>query len=93
MTFYGVHFDNIEIRKSFCILLEVDVRSLIAIHRQEVLLTRGGTGFSLFVANPAWEIDIPCCEDALVEVVVERPSTDRYLITMDSKDVTEGLTF
>ena len=43
---------------------------------------------SLFIANSSGQINVPCLEDALVEVVVKSASAYRYLIGMHSKYMT-----
>jgi hypothetical protein len=71
--------------------LEVLVSTLVAVNLFYVFDARLGTFLSLFVTNSSGEIDVSCLEDALIKVVVKSTSTDRNLLCVHSKYMTEWL--
>lgn len=87
-TFNGIHLDNIEIRMMLHEELKVLVCTLVAVYLFYVFYSWFRALLSLFIANSSGQINVPCLEDALVEVVVKSASAYRYLIGMHSKYMT-----
>ncbi len=85
---HGIHLDNVKVRMSVHEAFEVLISPLVSVDLLIVLLPLFLWPFLPFpVPYTAWEIDVPCLEDALVKVVVEGPPADRDLILMDSEDM------
>ena len=86
-AFYCIHLNDIKFRESLCILLKVNVGTLVTIH----LLDVSGTGicalFTLFVAYSPWQINVSCGENSLIEIIIKSPPAYRDLITMNRKDM------
>ena len=87
VTFYCVHLNNIKIRESSCVLFEVNVGTFVAVYLLNIFLTRLSSLFALLVSYASGKINVPCCKDTLVKVVIECSAANRDLICVDSEYV------
>lgn len=86
-AFNSIHFNDFKLRKSLCIFFKVDVGSFVAVHLLDVPGSGFCTLFALLITNPPRQVNVPCGENSLIEIIIEGPPADRDLIAMNGKDV------
>lgn len=76
-----------------CILFKIYICSFVAVHLLCVFLPWFRTLFAFFVTHSARQINISCCKDTLIKVVIKRSPAYGYFFTVNSKYMAERLSF
>ena len=92
-SFNRVHFNYAKIREGLGIFLKVNVRALVAVCLLNIFYAWFGTFLSFFIPDSAWQINVTCFEDALIQIVVQSSSAYGDLIGMYCEDMAQRLAF